>query len=124
MLVENIKEFLKAKGLNWTGDILTRRKKDFRPATAEDFKNLDVADYLIDFGEDGEIALSIEIDEITFKIYGETFDIGYEKYAGDNKEIKKIIKRFEDKDFSKDFMYKSQLKAINFSKPTFTYQNG
>ncbi|MBR4998852.1 MAG: hypothetical protein IKY10_03130, partial [Clostridia bacterium] len=104
MLVENIKEFLKAKGLNWTGDILTRRKKDFRPATAEDFKNLDVADYLIDFGEDGEIALSIEIDEITFKIYGETFDIGYEKYAGDNKEIKKIIKRFEDKDFSKDFI--------------------
>lgn len=109
-LIENIKAFFKTKGLNWTGEIITHRKEDFRPATAEDFKFLGNADYLIDFGEDGKIALSAEIDLITFKIYGETFDVCYSCYAGDNEENKKLIESLEDKDFSKEFI-QFQLKS-------------
>ena len=109
MLVENTKEFLKLKGLNWTGNIVSHSGKTTRQAKEEDFKNLTVTDYLIDFGEEGEVSLALEVDEITFKCYGETFDIGYEKYAGNNKEIKKLIKSLNNKDFSEEFI-KFQLK--------------
>lgn len=103
-LIENIKLFFEKKGLKWTGEIITHRKEDFRPATAEDFKFLSNADYLIDFGEDGKIALSAEIDEVTFKIYGESFDFCYSCYAGDNEKNIKLIRKLEDKDFSKEFI--------------------
>ena len=100
MIVENVKEFLKSKGLNWTGDII-RKGKNFRPATIEDFKNLEMADYLINFGNDGEIALTIEIDDITFKIYGESYDIAYSCYAGENEENKKLC---EERDLTKEWI--------------------
>lgn len=109
MLVENIKAYLQSKGLNWTGEIVSHKGKKFRPATEDDFKFLSCNDYLIDFGEAGEVVLSIEIDEMTFRCYGETFDIAYSNYAGKDKEIKKLIKTFEDKDLSKEFI-KFQLK--------------
>lgn len=109
MMVENVKAFLKELGLNWKGSIITHREKDFRPATEEDFKFLGNADYLIDFGKDGEIAISIEIDEITFKIYGESFDLAYTCYAGDNEKNLKLIRKLEDKDFSNEWI-KFQLK--------------
>lgn len=103
-LIENIKEFLKIKGLNWTGEVSTRNGKNFRLARVEDFKYLKNADYIIDFGKDGQIALSMEIDEITFKIYGESFDVGFTCYAGHNDKNIKLVRKLEDKDFSKEFI--------------------
>ena len=48
-LIENIKEFFKLKGLDWTGDILTQTGNNFRPSTEQDFESLRNLDYLIDF---------------------------------------------------------------------------
>ena len=103
-LIENIKEFFKLKGLNWTGDILTQTGKNFRPSTEQDFESLRNLDYLIDFGEDGQIALSAEIDSITFKVYGESFDVGFTCFAGKNEKNLKLIRKLEDKDLSKEFV--------------------
>lgn len=103
-LIEIIKEFLKTKSLNWTGYISTHKDEDFRPAKIEDFEHLSNADYLIDFGEDGQMALSIEVDDITFKIYGESYDVGFSCYAGDNEKNIKLIQKIEDKDLSEKFI--------------------
>lgn len=103
-IIENIKAFFKEKGLNWIGKIATSKDDDFRDVTPKDFEVLSNNDFLFSFGCDGEIALTCEIDLITFKINGESFDITYYSYAGDNEENKKIIESLEDKDFSQEWV--------------------
>lgn len=104
--IQNIKKFLKLQSLNWTGEIILGKEKDFRPATLEDFSKLQDMDFRINFGTDGEVALSMEIDLINFKINGETFDIVYTCYAGDNEENKSLC---EERDLSTEWV-KYQLK--------------
>ena len=106
-IVENISSFLRVNGLNWTGKLMTGKDEDFRPATAEDFEELNNVDLLISFGKDGEMALSAEIDIINFKILGESFDVACFCYAGDKEENKKLC---EGRDLSKDWV-KFQLKS-------------
>jgi len=105
-IFKNIKAFLKTNGLNWTGKISRYIDQDFRPATAEDFEDLNNVDLLISFGKDGEIAMSAEIDLINFKILGESLDVACFCYAGDKDENKKLC---EARDLSKDWV-KFQLK--------------
>lgn len=117
-MISCVKKFFEKQGLNWTGKILAAKDKDFRKAGEQDFEILRNNDYLISFGKDGEIALSCEIDLMTFKINGESFDCVYNCYAGDNEENKKLC---EERDLSKDFI-NFQLKnrgliyAVNLKK--------
>ena len=100
-IVKDIKAFLGTKGLNWNGEIMAGRDKDFRPATEKDFNELDNYDFLISFGKDGEIAVSIEVDLIHFRINGESFEASCNCYAGDKEENKKLC---EERDLSKEWV--------------------
>lgn len=84
--IKHIKNFFKENGLEWTGLLCGPKDDDFRPATEEDFKKLNNLDYLINFGEDGQIALNAEIDLITFIINGESFDYAVSCYAKEEHE--------------------------------------
>ena len=106
-MINEIKKFLQTQNLNWTGEILTVANQDFRPAKEEDFKDLDIIEFLISFGKQGYMSISIEIDLANFRILGETFDCGFDKYAGKNPENKKLCK---ERDLSKewvDFQFKN-----------------
>ena len=99
--MDYLKLFFKLNGLNWTGFVCGYKDDDFRPATEEDFDKLKELDYLIAFGKDGQIALNAEIDLITFKINGESFDYAVSCYAGDNNQNKKVCK---ERDLSKEWI--------------------
>lgn len=108
-----IKKFFKANGLNWTGLVCGEKEDEFRPATEEDFENLSLMDYLIDFGKDGQIALNVEIDTITFKINGESNDCALSCYAGDKEENLKLC---EERDLSNNWIhFQLSSKGLSFA---------
>lgn len=83
-MIEDIKKFLETQNLHWTGDISKSTYQDFSPAKEKDFEELDIIDFLLKFGSQGYMAISIELDLKRFNILGETFDCGFDKYAGKN----------------------------------------
>lgn len=107
-LVEHIKEFLKKQGLNWNGEIeykiKTKKGKvaDFRQAESSDFeKEGEQQIIIIDFKEDGQIALEVSIDLMNFKILGTALDFGLTCYAG---EHDKNIKLCRERDLSNEWL--------------------
>ena len=106
-VVECVKRFLKEEGLKWKGEAFSSSKKSVVKLTEEDFDNLVERDYIIDFGKDGQVALSIEIDLITFKINGVNINTDLVCYVGDKKENEKLC---EERDLSRDWI-KYQLKS-------------
>ena len=87
-MIESIKEFLKQQNLNWTGNI--SKGMDFYPADEQDFKDLEIIEFLISFGADGMMALSVEIDCANFNILGIFNDYWFEKDASEKfKELGK-----------------------------------
>ena len=99
-MINEIKGFLKQNGLEWTGDISTYKNQDFKPAKEEDFKDLDIIHFLISFENEGYMAIGIELDLIRFTILGESIGVGFDKYAG-NEKNKKL---FEERDLSKEWI--------------------
>ena len=84
-MINEIKGFFKQNGLEWTGDISTYKTQDFHPAEEKDFNTLDIVDFLITFGDQGYMAIAVELDLIRFTIIGECVGVGFDKYAGNEK---------------------------------------
>ena len=100
-MLEEIKEFLNQNGLNWTGNISKSSNINFRKAAEEDFKTLEIADFLISFESDGYMAIAVELDLANFRILGETFDYAVDVYAGNNVYNKSLC---EEKDLSQEWI--------------------
>ena len=100
-MINEIKEFLKQNGLNWSGEISTALNQDFYKAKEEDFKDVDIIDFLITFDNQEYMAISIELDLAKFTILGESVACGFDKYAGNNLKNKKLC---EERDLSQDWV--------------------
>jgi len=100
-VVECVKRFLKQEGLIWKGEAISFSGKSIKKLTEEDFDKLTERDYIIDFGKDGQVALTMEIDLINFKIIGVNLDCTLNCYCGDKKENEKLC---EERDLSKEWI--------------------
>ena len=105
--VDCVKRFFDKNGLKWSGSIKTSKEKEFRKAEEEDFNDLKNNYYLIDFTEDGKVILKAEVDLITFKINGISFDNDFVCYSGED-DVN--IHLCEERDLSTEWI-KFQLKS-------------
>ena len=92
MIIEKIKAFFNELGLNWSGKIISQIHDNEIDAKDEDFEKLKNLELIMDFGKEGKIVLSCEIDLLNFRIYGEAFDVYGYCPAGLTKESIKLCR--------------------------------
>lgn len=97
-----IRQFFNKLGLNWSGFVY--KNKSFVEFCDKDLKNLKAHSFVVELPNEINFGLIAEIDDVTFRIL--SLDQSLPIYSNNEnfKERIKIIKKLENKDFSKDFI--------------------